>query len=161
MDARWMIHSFWWMYVWMIENLSKIYRTSMGMHGNPWESMEIHENAWKSIGMHGNLWECIGDPWESMENLSNIYGNAWTSMGIHGNPRKSMENFNRRSKWLKIVKNDVLRFLPFYPLISAFQASPRIPIDWSWRDLSIAIKNSSFHALWLGIGESIENLSKI
>ena len=28
----------------------------------------------------------------------------------------------RRSKWLKIPKNHVLRFLPFYPLISASQA---------------------------------------
>ena len=28
----------------------------------------------------------------------------------------------RRSKWLKIMTNHVLRFLPFYPLISAFQA---------------------------------------
>ena len=28
----------------------------------------------------------------------------------------------RRSKWLKMTKNQVLRFLPFYPLISAFQA---------------------------------------
>ena len=46
----------------------------------------------------------------------------WISMEVHGNPRKSVENFDRRSNWLKIAKNQVLRFLPFYPLISAFQA---------------------------------------
>ena len=33
------------------------------------------------------------------------------------------------SKWLEIAKNDVLRFLPFYPLISSFQALSRIPND--------------------------------
>ena len=43
----------------------------------------------------------------------------------------------RRSKWLKITKNNVLRFLPFYLLISAFQAlvsrkrkSVKRSIDW-------------------------------
>ena len=53
-------------------------------------------------------------------------------------------------------KNQVLRFLPFYPLISVFQASSRTPKGRTFRDLSIGIENSSFHALWLGI----ENLCK-
>ena len=53
-------------------------------------------------------------------------------------------------------KNKVLRFLPFYPLISVFQASSRTPKGRTFRDLSIGIENSSFHALWLGI----ENLCK-
>ena len=68
-----------------------------------------------------------------------------------GNPRTYYENFNRCSKWLKMQKNQVLRFLPFYPLISVFQASSRTPKGRTFRDLSIGIENSSFHALWLGI----------
>ena len=35
----------------------------------------------------------------------------------------------RCSNWLQIAKNNFSRFLAFYPLISAFQASPHIPID--------------------------------
>ena len=77
-----------------------------------------------------------------------------------------------RSNWLQITKNNFLRFLAFYPLISAFQAFWCIANDRSWRDLSIPIKNSWFHAMWLGIrpflcsmyeshGLGIENLSKI
>ena len=42
-------------------------------------------------------------------------------------------------------------FLAFYPLESVFQALPCIPNDRSRRDLSIGIKDSQFHALWLGI----------
>ena len=34
--------------------------------------------------------------------------------------RISLISFMRCSKWLEIVKNDVLRFLPFCLLISAF-----------------------------------------
>ena len=37
----------------------------------------------------------------------------------------------RRSKWLKMRKNHVLRFLPFYPLISAFQALSCLATDRS------------------------------
>ena len=88
-----------------------------------------------------------------------------------------------RSNWLQITKNNFLRFLAFYPLISAFQAFWCIANGRSWRDLSIPIKNSWFHAMWLGIRpflcsmyeshglgivslskiyrKSIENLSKI
>ena len=36
-----------------------------------------------------------------------------------------------RSKWLEIAKKDVLHFLPFYPLISAFQVFSCIPNDRS------------------------------
>ena len=67
------------------------------------------------------------------------------------NPRTYYENFNRCSKWLKMQKNNVLRFLPFYPLISVFQASSRTPAGRTFRDLSIGIGSSSFHAFWLGI----------
>ena len=51
----------------------------------------------------------------------------------------------------KIRKTKVSRFLAFYPLIWAFQTLSRIPNDWVWRDLSFDIKNSWFHAHWLGI----------
>ena len=64
---------------------------------------------------------------------------------------KKYENFNRCSKWLKMPKNQVLRFLPFYPLILAFQASSCTPKGRTFRDLSIGIGNSSFHAFWLDI----------
>ena len=47
-----------------------------------------------------------------------------------------------RSNWLKIAKNNFLRFLPFYPLISAFQALSCLANDRSRRDLSIGIENS-------------------
>ena len=49
------------------------------------------------------------------------------------------------------MKNQVLRFLPFYLLISAFQASSRTPKGRTFRALSIDIENSSFHAFGLGI----------
>ena len=48
-------------------------------------------------------------------------------------------------------KNQVLRFLRFYPLIWVFQASSRTPKGRIFRDLSIGIENSSFHGMWLGI----------
>ena len=48
-------------------------------------------------------------------------------------------------------KKQVLRFLPFYPLILAFQASSCTPKRRTFRDLSIGIGNSSFHAFWLDI----------
>ena len=47
----------------------------------------------------------------------------------------------RHSKWLKISKSKVLRFLPFYPLISAFQALSWIICGRSRWDLLIGIKN--------------------
>ena len=56
------------------------------------------------------------------------------------------------SNWLQIVKNHVLRFLPFYPLILAFQALSCLANDRSWRDLSIGIKNFQFPHIWLVIG---------
>ena len=48
-------------------------------------------------------------------------------------------------------KTRVSRFLAFYPLIWPFQTLSRISNDGVWRDLSFDIKNSWFHALWLGI----------
>ena len=62
-----------------------------------------------------------------------------------------MKKFNRRQKWLKIMKNDVLRFLALDLLKSVFQALPCIPNDRSRKDLSIGIKDVQFHALGLGI----------
>ena len=66
-----------------------------------------------------------------------------------------------RSNWLQITKNNFLRFLAFYPLISMFHALWHSSWRRTFRDLSIHIKNSSFHAVWLGIRKSIENQSKI
>ena len=57
----------------------------------------------------------------------------------------------RRSKWLKIAKNDVLRFWHFYPLISAFQAFSRIPNDRKLNLLSNGAVESFWDAVWLGI----------
>ena len=48
----------------------------------------------------------------------------------------------KRSKWLKMRKNYVLRFLPFYHLIAAFQALSCLARARSRWDLSIGIKNS-------------------
>ena len=56
-----------------------------------------------------------------------------------------------RSNWLKIAKNNFLRFLAFYPLRLAFQALSCLANDRSRRDLSIGIKNAEFHPLRLGI----------
>ena len=67
----------------------------------------------------------------------------------------------RRSNWLQIAKNNFLRFFALYPLISAFHALWRSFWNWTWRDLSFRIINSSFHAVWLDIRKSIENLSKV
>ena len=66
-----------------------------------------------------------------------------------------------RSNWLQITKNNFLRFLAFYPLISAFHALWRSSWRRTFRDLSFRIINSSFHAVWLDIRKSIENLTKI
>ena len=121
----------------------------MDIHGSPWKSMDIHGKPWKSMEVHGS--PCIsmdihGYPWKSMD----FHRFSWIFWDFRGNPRKSVVNFNRRSNWLKIVKNNFLRFLAFYPLISAFQASSCSP-ERTFRDLSIGIENSSFHAIWLGI----------
>ena len=64
----------------------------------------------------------------------------------------------RRSNWLPITKNKSLHFLACDLLISAFHALWRSSCEGTWRDLSIRIKNSSFHVVWLGIRKSIENL---
>ena len=144
--------------------------TSMALHGGPWTSMEVHGPPRRSMevqGGPGTSMDLHGGPWTSME----VQGGPWISMDIHGspwifvdfrgfswifvdfrgNPLKSVENFDRRSNWLKIAKNNFLHFLPFYPLRSAFQALSCLANDRSRRDLSIGIENSSFHAVWLGI----------
>ena len=51
----------------------------------------------------------------------------WGSVG--GGLEGGLEEECGCSKWLEIVKNYVLRFLPFYPLISVFQAFSCIPHD--------------------------------
>ena len=56
-----------------------------------------------------------------------------------------------RSNCLQITKNNFLRFWAFYPLISTFHALWRSSSRRTFRDLSIHIKNSSFHGIWLGI----------
>ena len=133
---------------------------SMDMHGYPWISMEVHGSPWMSMDVHGS-------PWTSMD----VHGCPWISMDIHGypygNPWKSMD-FRRFSQIFvcflrfslifvqvrKVAENrekKISRFLDFYPLISAFQALACLANDRSRRDLSIGIKNSSFHALRLGI----------
>ena len=48
-------------------------------------------------------------------------------------------------------ENDVLRFLHFYPLISAFQAFSRIPNDRKLNLLSNGAVQSFWGTLWLGI----------
>ena len=68
---------------------------------------------------------------------------------------------SRWSNCLQITKNNFLRFLHFYPLISSFHALWRSSSRRTFRSRSFAIKISSFHAVWLGIRKSIENLSNI
>ena len=151
--------------------LSGIPWRSMDIYGYLWISKEIHGNPWKSMEVHGRSMEVHGGPWRSME-VHEVHGSPWKSMEvpgypwksmdflrfswilvhfrgfsrifveIHGNPWKSVEKFNRRSNWLKIAKNNFLRFLDFYPLISAFQAPSCLANDRSRRDLSIGIENS-------------------
>ena len=89
---------------------------------------------------------------------------AWVrrSMGIMCRPLGKMTFFCQndvfltiftlgRSNCLQITKNNFLRFLAFYPLISTFHALWRSSSRRTFRDLSIHIKNSSFHGIWLGI----------
>ena len=71
-----------------------------------------------------------------------IYNHRWPYMAISPLGAQNCE---------RIRKTKVSRFLPFYPLILAFQTFSCIPWGRSRRDLSIHMKNSWFHALWLGI----------
>ena len=103
--------------------------------------------------MYGHIWPCMA-----------MYGHAWPDMAIislerHSKARnlykinetpKSKTSF-RCAKLRKNPETKVSRFLAFYPLIWAFQTLSRISNDGVWRDLSFDIKNSWFHALWLGI----------
>ena len=94
------------------------------------------------------------------------------SMGIMCRPLKKTNFFHPNDVFLimfllghlnrlQITKNDFLCVLAFCPLISMFHALWHSSWRRTFRDLSIHIKNSSFHAVWLGIRKSIENLSKI
>ena len=112
--------------------------------------MAIYGHAWPCMARHGHIWPCMA-----------MHGQTWPYMAIHGIKNQKIEN--KSVKILKskfplgaqnceiIRKTRVSRFLPFYPLIWAFQTLSRIPKFWVWRDLSFGIKNSWFHALWLGI----------
>ena len=128
----------------------------MDIHGHPWRSMEVHGLPWISMEVHGSPWtsmEVHGGPWRSME----VHGYPWKSMDIHeihGNPWKSVEIRGKFQQALKRAENrekQLLCFLPFYPLRSAFQAYSCSPERRTFRDLSIGIKMFSFHAIWLGI----------
>ena len=63
------------------------------------------------------------------------------------------------SKWLKITKNNFLRFLAFYHLISSFQALSCVPDDTAHFSLSFGIKNSQFDFIWLGIDPFFDRCS--
>ena len=130
-----------------------------GICGGPWRSTEVHGGLWRSMDLHGGPWrsmEVHGYPWISMDSHG-----IWISIGFRGNSQVFVDfrifssilmNFLwGRSNWLKIAKNNFLRFLPFYPLISAFQALSCLANDRSRRDLSFGIENSWFHGIWLGI----------
>ena len=66
---------------------------------------------------------------------------------------------SRCSKWLKRSKNDVLRFLHFYPLISSFQALSCDQDDTAHFSLSSGINNSQFDFIWLGIDPFFDRFS--
>ena len=88
------------------------------------------EADWRRIG--GRLevdWRWIGDglevDWRIGGGLEEGLEKDWRRIG------GGLEEDWGCSKWLEIAKNDVLRFLLFYPLISAFQALSCIPNDRS------------------------------
>ena len=65
-------------------------------------------------------------------------------------PKKSFF-VSKSSNCLQITKNNFLRFLHFYPLISSIQPLSCHQCDEAWNSLSFAIKNSSFDFIWLEI----------
>ena len=76
-------------------------------------------------------WLVPGWPSESQDGLVRPRV-AWLAPGwpICGRPHGKMYFFSLgRSNWLQLTKNNFLRFLAFYPLISAFQAFPCISND--------------------------------
>ena len=59
-----------------------IHGVPMGTHGNPWEPMGTHGNPW---GTHGNPWGTHGNPWISSMDIINGYHPCILSMDIiHG-----------------------------------------------------------------------------
>ena len=101
------------------------------------------EECWKKIGP--KVWPSYAPVWR-------LYADLLNKTIFFAKMTFFLTTFPfRRSNWLQITKNSFLPFLAFYPLISAFQALSRMPKGRSFRDLSIGIKNSSFHAVWLDI----------
>ena len=68
----------------------------MGIHRNPWgasESIGISGNPWESIGIHKKTIQSIvihKNPWESKE-ITKIHGNPQESMEVHRNLLESIE----------------------------------------------------------------------
>ena len=116
------------------------------MHSHIWPSMAMHGHAWPYMAMYGHVWPCMARHGHNFIRkafkIKEFVQNQW-------NP-KSKTSF-RCAKLRKNPETKVSRFLAFYPLIWAFQTLSRISNDGVWRDLSFDIKNSWFHALWLGI----------
>ena len=125
----------------------------MAMSGHAWPDMAIYGHPWPCMAIYGHVWPCMA-----------MYGHAWPYMAIISSERhskskklykinetpKSKTSF-RCAKLRKNPETKVSRFLAFYPLIWPFQTLSRISNDGVWRDLSFDMKNSWFHALWLGI----------
>ena len=127
---------FWWNYahVW----------PCMAIHGHAWPYMAIHGHVWPCMAMDGHIWPCM-----AMQSSKRV-SKSKQLYKINETP-KSKTSF-RCAKLRKNPETKVSRFLAFYPLIWAFQTLSRISNDGVWRDLSFHMKNSWFHALWLGIG---------
>ena len=127
---------------------------------------------WMDVGGCGWMYTDVdGCGCISVWGYVDVHGCGWTprsmawvrrSMGIMCRPLGKMTFFCQndvfltifplwRSNCLQITKNHFLRFLAFYPLISMFHALWRSSSRRTFRDLSIHIKNSSFHGIWLGI----------
>ena len=116
---------------------------SMEIHGDPRRSMQIHENPRKSMEING-----------SSRKSMKISGSSWKFIW------NSSSKVNRCSELSKFVENYALSLLHVYSCRFAFQASSRSPESRTFRDQSIGIENSSFHALWFGI-ENRSNIYRI
>ena len=131
------------------------------MCGYVWICADMCGYVWICVDMCGYVWICVdgcGYLWMDPRSM------AWVrhSMGIMSRPLGKISFFCQnavfltifplgRSNCLQITKNNFSRFLAFYPLISAFQALWRSSWRRTFRDLSLRIINSSFHAVWLDI----------
>ena len=114
----------------------------MARHGQTWPYMAIHGHAWPCMAMHGQTLPYMA-----------VQGHAWPDMAIISSERhskskklykinetpKSKTKF-RCAKFRKNPETKVSRFLPYFPLIWAFQILSRISNDGIWRDLSFHIK---------------------